>query len=137
MPLLAQPFDLHQLQAAIPAGRLQRIRPSADDHRRLRRRHAVDDRAGPPRGPHRFAAPFAQNSGEREMHALERPQDADLERGGRLAEGLDHLVGALVPLPALADAAVDDFLQVIRAGEATHVARGNTCPRVALDQHPQ
>ena len=49
---------------------------------------------------------------------FQRPQDADLERGGRVAERLDHFVGAFVPLPPLADAAIDDLLQVIGARQA-------------------
>ena len=56
VPLLAQPLDLHQLEAGVLARRLQRVRPAADDDRRLRRRSAVDDRAGALRGADGLAA---------------------------------------------------------------------------------
>ena len=59
------------------------------------------------------------------------------KRRRRSAQRLDQLVGALVALAPLADAAVDDLLQVIAAGEAADLARADARPRVALDQHPQ
>jgi hypothetical protein len=51
--------------------------------------------------------------GEREVHALQRAQRPRLRRSGPVAQGLDQLVGGLVPLPPLADAAMDDLLQAI------------------------
>ena len=48
---------------------------------------------------------------------------------GGLRERVDQLVGALVPLPPLADAAVDDLLQVIAAREPADLVGAN--PRAA------
>src|SRR4051812_19134506 len=58
---LAEPLDLHQLQAGVPSRRLQRVRPAADDDRRLRRRHAVDERAGAAGGADGVAAASGQD----------------------------------------------------------------------------
>ena len=122
---------------AVPARGLQRIGPPAHDDGRARRGHAVDDRAGPPRGADGLAAALAQDAGEGEVHALQRPQHAGLQRSGRIAQGLDQLVGALVALPPLADAAVDDLLQVIAAREPADLVGADPRPRVALHQHAQ
>src|SRR5687768_11837313 len=54
--LLAQPLDLHQLQAALASGGLQRIGFAADHDGSARRRPAVDDGTGAARRPRRFAA---------------------------------------------------------------------------------
>src|SRR5439155_17036492 len=137
VPLLAPPLDLHELQAALPAGGLQRIRPPANDDGRPHRGHAVDDGPGPPGGADGLAAAPGQDAGEGEVHALQRPQHADLQRSGRVAERLDQLVGALVPLPPLAEAAVDDLLEVIAARETADLGRADPHLRVALDQHPE
>ena len=56
--------------------------------------------------------------------------------GRRLApQRGDQLVGALVAFPALADAAVDDLLQIVATGEPPHVGRTDARLGVALDQH--
>ena len=55
----------------------------------------------------------------------------------RVAQRVDQLVGALVALAALAEAAIDDLLEVIAAREEPHVRRADARPRVALDQHAQ
>ena len=68
---------------------------------------------------------------------LRLPQRPGIEPDGRGAERLDHLVGALVPLSSLTDAAVDDFLQVIGARQQPDVLRADTRARVALDQHAE
>src|SRR3954468_18500292 len=71
--LLAQPFDLHQFDAAIFACRLKGVGPSSDNDGGLRRRSAVDNGAGALRGPDRLAALPAQDAGECEVDALQRP----------------------------------------------------------------
>src|SRR5213080_1527912 len=132
MAFLAQALDFHQLESGVAARGLQRIRPAAHDDRRPRRRAAVDDRAGAPGGAYRLAAARAQDAGEGEVYAFKRPEHARSKRRGRGLERRDHLVGALVAFPPLADAAVDDLLQMIRARQRANVARGNACARVAL-----
>jgi len=137
VPLLAQSLDLHQLQPTVAACGLQRIRPSADDDGGPRRRTAVDDRARFLRGANRFAAQPAEDSREGEVRSLQRAQHARLQRRWRIAQRVDHLVRALVAFPPLADAAVDDFLQVIRARQPAHFERTHARPRVSLDQHAE
>ena len=124
MPLRAQPLDLHQLQARRPGPRpaagwaaRARARSSAPTASRARSRR----RAARPRIASRRR--LAQDAGEREVHALQRPQHAGLQRGGRVAQGLDQLVGALVALAPLADAAVDDLLEVVAAGQPADLVR--------------
>ena len=81
--------------------------------------------------PARFAARIAslrfrrQDAGERDVDAFQRAQHAGLQRGRRIAERLDHLVGALVSLAALADAAIDDLLQVIGAREPADLGQAH------------
>ena len=97
----------------------------------------MDDRARP-LGRAGGLAPFlAEHAREGEVHALERPQHARLERGRRVAQGLDELVRAQVAFPPLAQAAVDDLLEVVAAGQAPDLLGGHAHPRVALDQHAQ
>src|SRR5437899_8108008 len=105
---LAQPFDLHQLQPGVTACRLQRIGTSANNDRRPHRRHAVDDRSGPACRADRFAAPSAEDAGESKMDALQAAENSGTERIGRIAQRVDHLVGALVAFPTFSDAAVPD-----------------------------
>src|SRR5215217_6903458 len=76
LPLGAQPLDLHQLDAAVLARRLQRVRPSADDHRRFRRRPAVDDGPRALRRADRVDALAAEDAGERQVDAFQRAQRA-------------------------------------------------------------
>src|SRR5688572_27671528 len=135
--LLPQPLDFHQLQARIPAGCLQRVRPAADHHGCPRRGHSMDDRSGPAGGTHGFAATLAQDAGERKVYAFQRAQHAHLQRSGRIAEGVDQFVCALVPLPPLADTPVDDLLQVIAARKYPDLGCANPGPGVAFDQHSQ
>src|SRR5579872_6078687 len=137
MAFLAQALDFHQLQPAVPAGGLQRIGPSADDDRGARRGTAVNDGPGAPRRALRFVAPAAQDACEREVDAFQRAQDAGLQAPRRSPERRDHLVGALVALAALADAAVDDLLQMVAAGQGADFEGPHARPRVTLDQHPQ
>ena len=98
----------------------------AHDDGGLRRRAAVDDGAGLARGVRRLAPRPAQDAGEREVHAFQGTQDTGIERRRTSAQRLDQLVGALVPLPPLADAAVDDLLQVIAALERRGRWRGRS-----------
>ena len=94
----------------------------------------MDDGARLLRGADRFAAQPAEDSREGEMHALQRAQHARLQRRRRIAQRVDHLVRALVSFPPLADAAVDDFLQVIGARQPAHFERTHARPRVSLDR---
>src|SRR5215204_3305955 len=110
MSLLAQTFDLHQLQSAIAPGGLQWIRPPTDDDCRLRRGAAVDDGPGAPSGSGGIRSFRAQNAGERQMHALQRSQDPGPQRGGRVLQSVDQFVGVLVSFATLANAAVNDLL---------------------------
>src|SRR6478752_2297181 len=98
MTLLAQPFDLHQLQSALTPGGLLHVRLAANDHRRPHRRHAMHHCASSPGCKHRVASAFRENAGEGQMHALERSKGTGLEAGRASSECLDHLFGALVTL---------------------------------------
>src|SRR5262249_23961891 len=69
--------------------------------------------------------------------AFQSPQTAGFRRGRGVGPGLYHSVGPLVPLPALADTAIHDLLQVIGADEPADFRQTHSHPRVALDQHPQ
>ena len=60
-----------------------------------------------------------------------------LSVAGGLRQRLDQLVGALVALAPLADAAIDDLLQMIGAGSLRTSGARTRALRVALDQHAQ
>src|SRR5262249_44796812 len=62
---------------------------------------------------------------------------AGAQLGRRRVERLDQLVGALVALAALADAAIDDLLQRVAALERPHFGRAYALARIPLDQHPE
>ena len=79
----------------------------------------------------------AQDAGEGQVNTFEGPQRSGIQPDRRGAERFDHLVGALVALSPLTDAAVDDFLQVIGARQQPDVLRADTRARVALDQHAE
>src|SRR5262249_26299395 len=68
-------------------------------------------------------------------HALERAQHAGPQGRRRVAQRVDQLIGALVALATLADAAIDDLLQVVAARETAHVAGAEALPGAALPQH--
>src|SRR6187397_1810775 len=104
MALLAQAVDLHEFQASVPPDGLKRIGPSTDDDRRLRGMTAVDDGAGPFGGTRSLDPRLAERTGKDHMGALERSEHAGPQRRRRRAQRVNHLVGALVPLPALAEA---------------------------------
>ena len=97
----------------------------------------MDNRAGARRRLRSHRAVAGEDAGEGEVHPLERLQRAHVERGRRRPQRFDQLVGALVALAALADAAVDDLLQMIAAGQPAHVAGAEAHARIALDQHAQ
>src|SRR5262245_62140364 len=69
------------------------------------------------------------------MRALQRLQPPHLELLGLVAQGLDQLRRALVPVAPRADAAVDDLLEVIRAAEAADLLRAEAVLRRPLDEH--
>src|SRR5262245_5611236 len=137
MALLAKTLDLHQLQAPLAPRRLEGVRTSAHDDAGKRRRTVVDDGAGAPRGLHRVLAGTAQDPGECEVRALQAAQDPGRERGGRVLEGLDELVGVLVALASLPDAAMHDLLQMIAAAQRADLARADAGLRVPLHEHRQ
>src|SRR3954471_4907807 len=95
----------------------------------------MNRRPGTPRCADRLAARPREKAGEREVRVAQGAQHAGLQRYGRRTERLDHLVRALVALAPLADAAMDDFLQLIAARQTPDVARAQSRPRIALDQH--
>src|SRR5258708_34827830 len=97
----------------------------------------MDDRPGAFGGADRLAPGLAQDPGEGEVHALERLPHARLQRLRRIPERVDHLVGALVPLAPLADAAVEDLLEVIAAAEASDLGGPGPLASGPLDQHAQ
>ena len=97
----------------------------------------MDDRAGPPRGRDRVPPRHPQDAGEREVRVLQRPQDAGFQRRGRVAQRLDQFVGALVSLAALADAPIDDLLEVVAARQPPDVVRADPRARVSFDQHAE
>src|SRR5262249_25771660 len=76
-----------------------------------------------------------EDAGERDVRALERADRAGSQRRGRTPERLDHLVGGLVTLATLADAAVDDLLQVIATVHPPHVGGTESMGGVLADQH--
>jgi len=80
---------------------------------------------------------LAKDAGEGHVHAPQRAQHAGLERRRARAQRVDHLVGALVALAPLADAAVDDLLQLIAAAQAADVVGAHAAARVSLHQHPE
>src|SRR4029453_15980953 len=55
----------------------------------------------------------------------------------RAAEGLDQLPGALVALATLADAAVNDLLELVAAGELRDLGGWDPSGPVPLDEHPE
>ena len=120
--LLPQALDLQQLRPP--------SRPAACSGFGRPRTSTVVSADGPPcttaparaRRLLRIDARHAQDAGEREVHALQRLHRADSHRRRRLLQRLDQLVGALVALAALADAAIDDLLQLIAARETPHLA---------------
>src|SRR5262245_47705067 len=135
MTLLPQAFDLHQLDAGVAAGRLLRVGTPAHHHRGASRRRAVHDRAGALRRTGRLDARLAQDAGERQVHAFERAEHAGPQGRRRVAQRVDQLIGALVALATLADAAIDDLLQVVAARETAHVAGAEALLGAALHQH--
>jgi chromate transporter len=135
--LLAQPPDLQQLPSAVPPRGLEGVGPPADQHGDDRRRHPVDDGPRAPRGPHRVAPGLAEDAGEGHVRPLERLPHPRLQRGRPLAERLDQLVRALVPLPPLADAPVDDLLQVVAARQPPDLGGADPLARVPFHQHAQ
>ncbi len=137
MPLLPKPFYLHELASGVPARGLKRVRTSAHDDRRLDRRTPVDDGARPARRPDGLAAPPRQYPRESEVHALQRPRRSGAKLGRRIPEGVDQLVGALVPLAPLADAAIHDLLQMIAARQPADLGGPDAGARVALHEHPE
>src|SRR5262249_13691847 len=137
MAFLPEALDLEELPSSLAARRLQRVGPTPDHDGRAHRRRAMNDRAGALCRADRLGAPAGQDPGEREVDPSERPRRSGPERRRAMAEGLDQLVGALVPLSALADAAVHDLLQMVRARQAPDLARADPIARVALDEHPE
>ena len=134
---LAQALDLHQLcPASRPAAWCAFGRPLTT---------TVVCADGPPWtiAPARFAAsaaslaPGRQDAGEGQVHALQASQDAAcVQPGGRCSQCLHQLVGAFVAPAALADAAVDDFFQMVAAGQRPHVSgahpRSRASPRISM-----
>ena len=94
-------------------------------------------RSGPARGAGGLDAGTAQDAREGEMRSLERAQPPDLELRGGMGQRVDQFPGALVTLPALADAAIDDLLQVIGAAHAPDLAGANPGGRGSLHEHSQ
>jgi len=113
----AQPLQLHQLEPRVGARGLPRVRPPAHDDRRTYRGAAVHDRAGgaPPRRRPRGAD--APGSRERQMYAAQARESAGAQPDHRRLERPDQLVGRLVAAVPVADAAVDDLLQLVAARE--------------------
>ena len=93
--------------------------------------------------PARFAARTAslrlpaEDAGEREVDAFQRAQHAGLQRCGRIPQRIDHLVGAFVALAPLADAAIDDLLQMIGAPRRADLGEAHARARVSFDQHAE
>src|SRR5205085_5912611 len=75
------------------------------------------------------------NPGEGEMHALERPTHPRAQPSGRMLERIDQLLRAVVAFPPLADAAIDDLLQMIAAGKRANVISADPRARVAAHEH--
>jgi hypothetical protein len=59
----------------------------------------------------------AEDAGEGEVGTFERAQRPGPQRDGAAAQRLDQHVGGLVALAPLAQAAVDDLLQLVAAAE--------------------
>ncbi len=97
----------------------------------------MDGRSGSARRLGGLAAAPGQDAGEGEMCSLECSQPPDLQRRGWMGQSVDQLPRALVPLPALTDAAIDDLLQVIGAAQAPDLAGANPGRRGSLHEHSQ
>ena len=99
----------------------------------LHRRHAVERSA-----PARRAAALASRRGRLRMPVNARwtplsvASRPALRQRGRVAQRLDQLVGGLVALAALADAAVDDLLQLV----AARAASGSRAVRIRARASP-
>ena len=121
---LAQPLDFHQLDAAVAARRLLRVGTAAHDD-------AWSCIDGMPWtiAPARLAAAIASARRRDRMPVnarctpLSERSTPVFSAAGRRPQRGDQLVGALVALAPLADAAVDDLLQLIAAVERADVLR--------------
>src|SRR4029453_2499862 len=98
-------------------------------------RTTVNERPGTLGGANRVAAWLAQDASEGQVHTLERTEHARRQRRWRIAQRVDELVCALVALAPFAEAAVNDLLQVIAAGQAANIRRADACAGVPLDEH--
>ncbi len=127
--------DLEQLRSARRARNLQRIGPTAHQHIRQRSRLRHHDRAGLSRRSDGFTPRSGQEAGEGDALALETGDPPAMRLLWPMMQRRDQLAGGFVSLAARAEAAIDDFLEMIAAGEATHIATAHLISDVATQQH--
>jgi hypothetical protein len=96
----------------------------------------VDDCPGALGRHNRVTPALRQNASEREMDALERSEHSCLQRRRRIPKRFYHFFGALVTLTTLADAAMNNLLQVIAAWQSPHIVGPDALRRITPDQHP-
>src|SRR6266576_3225669 len=135
MPLGGEALDLHQLESAVLARHLQRIRPAAHENVRPGSWTRLADRPGAPGCSARVPARPIQESRERDPLSLETLDLAFAELFRRILQRLDHFPGGLIAFAARAEAAMDHFFEMIAAGEPADVATVHGAVHVAAEQH--
>src|SRR5262249_25653916 len=123
--------DLHQLQTPYGAGDLQRIGPSAHQHVGGTPRSRLHDCPRTRGGGDRLAARPVEETREGDPFAAQILHPPELRCGARVLQRRNQIARGLVTLAAYAEAAVDDFLQMIAAGQRAHVAAAYHAPDVA------
>src|SRR2546422_5858079 len=93
------------------------------------------DGARPFRGDDRFAPRPAQKACERQVFARETPHATESRLLAWVRERRNQLARGLVALAANAQAAVNDLLQVITAGQRADIAAANRAGDVTTKEH--
>src|SRR2546426_12442134 len=114
---------------------LQRIGSAADQDVRRATGFRLHDGARPFRGDDRFAPRPAQKACERQVFARETPHATESRLLAWVRERRNQLARGLVALAANAQAAVNDLLQVITAGQRADIAAANRAGDVTTKEH--
>ena len=99
--------------------RRQSVARGSATHQHIRRRSGfrLHDRAGFFRGGDGFLPRPREETSERQSFAFEANDPTQVWLGRPLAQRRDQLTGGLIAVPARAETTVDDFLEMIAAGE--------------------
>src|SRR3989454_12834467 len=114
---------------------LQRIGSAADQDVRRATGFRLHDGARPFRGDDRFTPRPAQEARERQVFARETPHATESRLLAWVRERRNQLARGLVALAANAQAAVNDLLQVITAGQRADIAAANRAGDVTTQEH--